>query len=968
MKKIKQISICFLIFFSIILLTNVAYAGTELEVYQSTITESEKGNVTYAEDITNEMASASYWANKLGQEADKLILNHNEIKTINQEIVDGSGTQVFDITTITESKTQAVRKASVANSIQSDFDYMVRNYPNKDRKLYVDGALIDNLPYIENLKNAVLTTGFENDNEKVQLYAVGTNRTEVKMFPTKSIWGYDSPNDPDDESCNSTIEVNEPFVIRAKCTIGEDTFYWGLTKNCTGWVNGEYLALFDSKEEWIDAWKVDVDGNNFLVVTQDSIALESSTNSNEIQLKLGTILKLVPENEIPESVNNRTPWNNYVVYLPTRNEEGKYVRGYALIAEHYNVNIGFLPLTQRNILDVAFTCLGNRYGWGGMLGSMDCSAYTKAIYKCFGLELPRNTTNQQKVPNRTVSLADMSDTEKESYIEKLPVGTLLFFPGHVTMYIGSENGKNYVISDTGSLSDSYGDVNVRSMYSVIINPLTVRRRNGSTWLTNVSNSLIFGEIPGQEPSGEDIYVTVDEESNKGNLTYDSDISMSMSKPSYWKNLLNEKDRQLLTKEEIKKLNKRITGKDSKDLNSKAVLVVTQNRIILEPSISEPETSEVELPLGTVLELVPEDKIPTNIGERGPWNNYVVYLPINGKIKKKYALIPEHCNVSIGYLSMTQENIIKVAFSCLGDSYSLMNNASFISSVYKCFGLEISTNSELSIQLKNKLKDLSKISLDEKKQILKDTPVGSILQIEDKYAIYLGNQDNNYYIIFSTGENINSIILTKAELENLTSVIDFTLQPVFPDVELGEWYTDGIRFCKDNGLMSGYGSGPKAGCFGPNDNITRGQIVTILWRQENKPEVDYDMNFSDIKNPDEWYYKAIKWAAKNGIATGYQAGPNAGKFLPDTNITREQLALILQRYAAYCGRDSETQGDISGFPDANKVSDWALVGIRWAVGVKIISGKGDGRIDPQGTATRAEAATMIMRFCENILDV
>ena len=136
---------------------------------------------------------------------------------------------------------------------------MVRNYPDKDRKLYVNGELIDNLPYIENMKNAVLTTGFENDEEKVQLYAVGTKRTEIKMFPTKWVWGYDSPDDPDDESCNFTIEVNEPFLIRAKCLIGEDTFYWGLTKNCNGWVNAKHLAIFASKEECLNAWQVDID-------------------------------------------------------------------------------------------------------------------------------------------------------------------------------------------------------------------------------------------------------------------------------------------------------------------------------------------------------------------------------------------------------------------------------------------------------------------------------------------------------------------------------------------------------------------------------------------------------------------------------------------------------------------------------------------------------------------------------------
>lgn len=779
MKKINK-SIYVIIIALAILFINTACAYANTEIYESVENKEKIRNITRPKEVTSDMEKSSYWINKLGQKADKLILNSSQIEKNNKDIIEGADTGVYDFITITEKQTQAERKASVINAIQDDFDYMVRNYPQKDRKIYVDGELIDNLPYIENLKNAVLTTGFENNDEKVQLYAVGIKRTEVKMFPTKAIWGYDSPDDPDDESCNSTIEVNEPFVIRAKCTIGEDTFYWGLTRNCAGWINSKNVALFDSKEEWLDAWKVDINGKDFLVVTQDNIILEPSSyapETSEVQLKIGTVLKLVPKNKIPKSVNQRATWDNYVVYLPTRDGTGKYVKSYALIAEHHKVSIGYMPLTQRNLLDIAFTCLGNRYGWGGMLGAMDCSAYAKAIYKCFGLDLPRNTTNQQNVPNRTVSLAEMTDEEKEEYIEKLPIGSMLFFPGHVMVYIGSENGKNYVISDTGTLSDSIGELDARSMYSVIINPLTVRRKNGNTWLTSITKALIFGNIPeGGQVDEEDIYVTTDEETQKGNITYSDGINDNMAKTSYWTDLLKEKNKELLNIDEIQKLNIQLNGKSRSDLNSKAVLVVTQDRIVLEPSISQAEVSEIELPMGTVLELVPEEKIPVNIGERGPWYNYVVYIPVtneNGEIENKYALIPEHYSVSVGYLTLTPENILEVAFSSLGDSYELMDNTTFISSVYNCFGLDLSFNSDINAKLRNKSIDVAEFTTDEKKEILNNIPVGSVLQVGSEYAIYLGAENNNYYMISSMDGEVNSIVLSRTTLEELTSIIDFT---------------------------------------------------------------------------------------------------------------------------------------------------------------------------------------------------
>ena len=775
MKKIFYVLIVFLVILSV----NTVYAQANTVIYESKDNQEEKGNVTYPKEVSNDMLDASYWVNKLGEEADRLLLNSNEIELINQDIIAGADTLVCDIIAEREEMTQRERKNFVIKEIEDDFNYMAENH-----QLYVDGELIDTLSYLENMKEAILTTGFENNDEKVQLYSVATKRTEIKKFPTKAIWGYDEPDDPDDEACDTTLEVNEPFVIRAKCSIGDDTFYWGLSNTYTGWVNSKHLALFDTKDEWIEAWKVDVAGKDFLVVTQDNITLEpcaATPETSEVQLKIGTVLKLVPQSEIPESVSGRATWNNYVAYLPTRNEDGKYVRTYALIAEHYNVSIGYLPLTQRNVLNVAFTCLGNRYGWGGMLGSMDCSAYSKAICKCFGLDIPRDGDKQESTPNRIVSLENMTDEEKEAYIEKLPAGTILIFPGHVMIYIGSENGVNYVISDTGSLSDSVGDLNVRSMYSVIINPLTVRRRNGNTWLKSLTSALVFGKIPSNEENvvdanEKDVYVTVDEENQKGNITYSNGITSDMIKPSYWKELLNEKNKQLLNADEIQNLNTQINGKNNVDLKSKAILVVTQDRIVLEPSIIQPEVSEVELPMGTVLELVPEDKIPTNLAERGPWYNYVIYLPVtneNGEIEKKYALIPVHYNVSIGYLSLTPENIIDVSFSCLGDSYELMNNTTFITSVYKCLGMELSSDLDIKDIFKEKIRDVSTLNVDEKSERMKNIPVGSILQIENEYAIYLGTQNGNYYIISSMNGKVNSIVLSKVELENLTSIIDFT---------------------------------------------------------------------------------------------------------------------------------------------------------------------------------------------------
>jgi hypothetical protein len=188
----------------------------------------------------------------------------------------------------------------------------------------------------------------------------------------------------------------------------------------------------------------------------------------------------------------------------------------ALISQHYSVSVGFLPMTQGNILDVAFSCLGNRYGWAGMLQSYDCSLYTRTIYRCFGFELPRNTTWQQLVPNTKVDLSQMTDEEKEKYIETLPVGSLLYFSGHTMVYVGTVDGVNYVISALGSASDSVGKLNVKSQYCVAVNPLTVRRKNGNTWLNNLISAVVV--VPNYDINSCEITATKPCNADDSNVT------------------------------------------------------------------------------------------------------------------------------------------------------------------------------------------------------------------------------------------------------------------------------------------------------------------------------------------------------------------------------------------------------------------------------------------------------------------
>jgi len=430
--------------------------------------------ITLAVGVTAEMCSPSYWKSKAGVNAERVLMSHDEIDALNRDMLAAQGTCMYDLEAMEETYTASVPEVSIP-----------------ERDYYINGELIDKNAYFTKMLDAMKATGYSGE-RKLQ-YAVVTKNANMKDWPTDDILGY-SATDADDELQSSSMVVNEPFVIRQKCEIDGKTFYSGFSTNCSGWVSGDCLAICNDKQEWLDSWKVDTDSKDFIVVTQDKVVLEPSVLSpatSEVKLLLGTVLKLVPENEIPKSIAERGPWNNYAVYLPTRAEDGSYKRETALVAQHYDVSIGYEPLTSGNILDAAFSCLGDRYGWGGMLDSMDCSMYTRSVYRCFGLELPRNTTWQLEIPGARIDLAEMTDGEKAAFISTLYPGALLYFNGHTMIYTGSENGVGYVISDTGSLSDSAGELEVRSMYSVILNPLTVRRRNGTTWLNNLDSVVSF---------------------------------------------------------------------------------------------------------------------------------------------------------------------------------------------------------------------------------------------------------------------------------------------------------------------------------------------------------------------------------------------------------------------------------------------------------------------------------------------
>ena len=199
--------------------------------------------------------------------------------------------------------------------------------------------------------------------------------------------------------------------------------------------------------------------------------------------------------------------------------------------------------------------------------------------------------------------------------------------------------------------------------------------------------------------------------------------------------------------------------------------------------------------------------------------------------------------------------------------------------------------------------------------------------------------------------------TKTETIPATGSVDVT--EMFTDVS-HSWADDGIQYCVTHQLMSGIGND----LFGPKLTTTRAQIVQILYNLEGEPKVSGKTPFTDLTN--DWYQDAILWAYQTGVV----AGTSSTTFAPDRPVTREQIAVILMEYMTRVLKLERTwtPADLSTFPDADSVSDWAKDAMADAVALGLISGASNGGqtyLEPQGSATREQVATILMEFCKNV---
>ena len=224
---------------------------------------------------------------------------------------------------------------------------------------------------------------------------------------------------------------------------------------------------------------------------------------------------------------------------------------------------------------------------------------------------------------------------------------------------------------------------------------------------------------------------------------------------------------------------------------------------------------------------------------------------------------------------------------------------------------------------------------------------------DAIEVYLISEDGACELVRHTYEDVEISFVTNRSSE---FVIKWCPIKLYRDLDENAWYHDGIHYAIVHNIMQGVDNG----IFMPDTNVSRAMVAQILYNIEKKPECDHEISYTDVSEK-EWYFDAIRWATSEGIIEGY----GNGKYGPEDYLNREQLVAVMYRYAKLKGEgfSGAWMFDLD-YPDKADVADWADEAMHWMVMNGIINGI-DGKIVPQGNASRAMIATVVMRF-ENFI--
>lgn len=319
-------------------------------------------------------------------------------------------------------------------------------------------------------------------------YAVAVRPASLRVQPSDVMVLAES-GDYCDAFQVAALSLGEPLRLLAKSADGR--FFLAVSSYAAGWVLADKVALTDERD-----WQKFRRPERFIVSLSALTPLRVEgayprDDDEYVLLTQGT--RILLDEESPRIVNGRMAFNAYRALLPERSAEGKLVLKKVLVPVSQDFSEGYLPLTAKNAVRLAYRSLGQIYGWGGSHLSNDCSGYLRGIFAAMGLFIPKTTTHQAVMPTNTVKIPETAGrAERLDILRKAPAGSILYFKGHVLMHLGVIGDTAYAVHASGSSADADGG-EILPFHQVAVTTLDLRRRNGKTMLMSIEKVKLMSD-------------------------------------------------------------------------------------------------------------------------------------------------------------------------------------------------------------------------------------------------------------------------------------------------------------------------------------------------------------------------------------------------------------------------------------------------------------------------------------------
>jgi hypothetical protein len=415
-------------------------------------------------NIRAEMERPEFWLERFNGSS-KVILDSPAIAAFNRKILHSISGTVYDLTSYPDSMSKADLKAMLVTS----------SFPQGP--VYGEGRLLTPDDFSQLLSQFNPDAIPENN---TVAYGFTLRRANIRAFPTTLRCTVEPDDTEFDLFQETALNPAEPLFI----LFGSAAKDWYYIQSATfrGWVASKDIVRADSRGSWLSYCQ----NRNFLVIVASQLKVsrpDETGNNEELHFEMGAKLPLESPERSPES-------GDFRVKIPARDMAGRLYFQTVRIPRSEAVNRGYLPYTGANIIIQAFKMLGMRYGWGGAHESVDCSSLTMNIYRSFGLQFPRNSGEQERLPGKAVHFETQEkEAVRTGRLNRLLPGAILNLPGHVMLYLGERHGSHFVIHALSSygVPDSRGGYVKTYFLKVCVTGLDLIRSNGQTLLASLTS-------------------------------------------------------------------------------------------------------------------------------------------------------------------------------------------------------------------------------------------------------------------------------------------------------------------------------------------------------------------------------------------------------------------------------------------------------------------------------------------------